>query len=77
MTIKEGSTWIAKHAIGRKDPVRFTVRGVTDAGVYITSPECRTPGNLIKQGEFRKLYAELGSRCGTLTDVDGIWRDIG
>lgn len=20
---------------------------------------------------------ELGSRCGTLTDVDGVWRDIG
>ncbi len=75
--IQQGTQWIARHALGRKDPIRFTVRGVTEHGVYITSPESRSPGHLINTAEFRKLYCQLGSRCGTLTAVDGVWRDIG
>lgn len=71
-----GRQCIARSAIGRRDAVKFTVSGVTEHGVYITSPESCSPGNLVSVANFRRLYALLGSRCGVLTEVEGIWRDI-
>jgi hypothetical protein len=53
--IKEGSKWIATHAADRPDAICFTVRGVTEHGIYLTG-STRTPGNLISHAEFGKLY---------------------
>ncbi len=75
--ITVGTQCIARHAVGRKDPIKFTVRGVTETIVCIGSPESRTGGHIMSPEDFRKLYCVLGSRCGTLTDVEGIWRDVG
>jgi hypothetical protein len=54
--VKEGNKYIASHAYGRTDAISFTVRGVTEHGIYITSPESRSPGHLISHAEFGKLY---------------------
>jgi len=54
--IKEGSTWIARHAFGRHDAIVYTVRGVTASGVYVTSCEGRSPGHLYSEEDFRRLF---------------------
>lgn len=54
--IKEGSQWIAAHAVGRHDAAVWTIRGITEAGVYITCPESRSPGHLFSQAQFLRLY---------------------
>ena len=51
-----GQKFVVSYAQGLPDAMSFTVRGVTERGVYITCPESRTPGNLIPHAEFRKLY---------------------
>lgn len=53
--IKVGSKWVATYAFGRQDAICFTVRGVTEQGIYITGSE-RTPGNLISHEVFGRLY---------------------
>ena len=55
MEVKEGSKWIATYAFDRKDAISFTVRGVTENGIYITGSE-RTPGNLVSHEVFGRLY---------------------
>jgi hypothetical protein len=76
MTIEIGSTWQSKQAHGRRDAIVFTVRGVTDAGVYVTPPESRSPGNLYSPEQFVRLFLKVtvGPRCGALTAIDGVWR---
>jgi hypothetical protein len=51
-----GQKFVVSYAQSLPDAMSFTVRGVTETGVYITSPESRSPGNLIPHPEFRKLY---------------------
>jgi hypothetical protein len=51
-----GQKFVVSYARSLPDAMSFEVRGVTESGVYVTSPESRTPGNLIPHSEFRKLY---------------------
>ena len=51
-----GSRWVAVWAAMRADAYVWTVRGVTEAGVYITSPEGRTPGHLLSLRDFLHDY---------------------
>jgi len=54
--VKEGQKFVVSYARGIPDAISWTVRGVTESGVYITSPQSRSPGHLIPHREFGKLY---------------------
>lgn len=51
-----GSQWIAKWAVGNPNAYIWTVRGVTEHGVYITSPGSHTPGHLLSPEDFNRDY---------------------
>lgn len=53
-----GSQWVARWADTR-DPMVWTVRGLTDHGVYFTSPESRSPGHLLSPNDFLSQYIPL------------------
>lgn len=59
--VEEGSKWLAKHSVGRSDAYIWTVRGNTECGIYVTTPEGRTPGHLISHEEFSGLYVPVVS----------------
>lgn len=51
--IKEGSEWIAAHAVGRPDATVWTVRRNTERGVEITFG---LRSHLFSQAQFLRLY---------------------
>ena len=53
-----GTTWFAKRSIGTTGALVWTVRDVTSRGVFITSPESRSPGHLIPTGQFVQDYVK-------------------
>lgn len=59
---KLGSRWIAEWAQDRTDAIVWTVRGVTPLGVYITSPESRSPGHLMSPTQFFRDYVPFRTR---------------
>jgi hypothetical protein len=59
--VKEGQKFVVSYARDLPDAISFTVRGVTESGVYITGSE-RSPGNLIPHALFGKLYCP-DTRC--------------
>lgn len=62
MTIKLHSKWQAATAYGRKDAITYTVRGVTDKGVYVTPDiATRSPSHLYSEERFLKLFREAPS----------------
>ncbi len=68
----DGSRWLAKHAARRADAIVWTVRGVTEHGVYFTAPESRAPGHLLSQADFLAQYTpapfEMCPGCGNCID---------
>jgi hypothetical protein len=58
-TIVLGSQWLAKWSVGRTDASVWTVRGVTEHGIYITSPGTRTPGTLCSPEDFARDYVAV------------------
>lgn len=59
-SIEIGSQWVSAFAKGRVDALVFTVRGVTERGVYITCPESRSPGHLFSEESFLRMYVKAG-----------------
>jgi hypothetical protein len=55
-----GSRWVAKWA-NDLAPYVWTVKGVTQHGIYITSPQSRTPGHLISRPDFARDYVAAPS----------------
>ncbi len=51
-----GSVWVAKWAADRIDAYIWVVRGVTEAGIYITCPLDHTPGHLLSPEVFKRDY---------------------
>jgi hypothetical protein len=51
-----GSRWVAVWAAMRPDAFVWTVRGVTEHGIYITSPQSRSPGHLVSHRDFQNDY---------------------
>jgi hypothetical protein len=64
-----GSQWVAGRALGSKNPFIWTVRGVTDKGVYYTCPDSRSPGHLLSVAEFRREFV----RVSPSPRVPGAW----
>jgi len=60
MTILVGQMYQSRQAFGRVDAFVFTVRGVTERGVYVNSPESRSPGNLYSLDDFSRLFRLVG-----------------
>jgi hypothetical protein len=54
----EGTKWIARWAVGSSTPLVWTVRGVTNHGIYITCPESRSLGHLLSSETFKRDYVE-------------------
>jgi hypothetical protein len=67
------STWVASRALGCKNPMIWTVRGVTDAGVYYTCPESRSPGHLLSAQDFLREMV----RVWPSPSVPGAWPSQG
>lgn len=60
MQVKEGSRYVnAEAAASVEEPFVWTVRGVTEHGVYITCPESRSPGHLISESELKRYYLQV------------------
>ncbi len=53
------STWVVGRALGYKDPMIWTVKGASPAGVYVTCPESRSPGHLLPVAFFRSEYVPV------------------
>lgn len=53
---KIGSQFVAVWAKGNPHAYTWTVRDITEQGVYITSGGSRSPGNLIPHAEFLRDY---------------------
>ena len=51
------SQWQAVWAFGRKDAIVYTVRGVTERGVYVTpNVATRSPGHLYSMTDFFRMF---------------------
>jgi len=55
-----GSQWVAEWVRHAPNAYVWTVRDVTEEGVYITCPTSRSPGHLLSPQEFRRDYAPKG-----------------
>jgi hypothetical protein len=53
------SQFIATWSAGNPNAYIWTVRGITEYGVYITSPQSRSPGHLISHREFTRDYTSV------------------
>ncbi len=59
MNITTGMKVLAKWSAGRADAMVWTVRGVTEHGIYITSPGSRSPGHLLSEKDFSRDYLRV------------------
>ena len=66
-----GSRWIACWSRGNPEAHIWTVRGVTEHGVYITCPQSRSPGHLLSVKEFSRDYLPIESQPQTSSTKAG------